>query len=361
MDEMYGTMEGNGQAPMYGNGGCWQGGPSQPQEDVRTIRRHFSKLGGLFTAGAVLIYAVQLIPMFLVSYLRPEWMRDANISLILSVMPMYLVGMPILILLLKLLPGEKVEGRPMGAGKFIMSAVMCFALMYIFNILGTLITTLIGLVKGGTVDNEVANMTASISMVLILIYMVICAPVFEEIIFRKLIVERTVRYGQGVAVMVSGLMFGLFHGNLNQFMYAFALGMFLAFLYVKTGNIKITIGLHMMVNFVGGFLSSGLMRMLDLDQYMWVASTGDMELMMNFIYNNLLPLLLYLLLALFVVGMIIGGGVLFIVAIVKNKFTFAGGTVTIPKGKRFRTVVLNAGMLCYGIFWIGMIILQLLS
>ena len=67
--------------------------------------------------------------------------------------------------------------------------------------------------------------------------------------------------------MVSGLMFGLFHGNLNQFVYAFVLGLFLAFLYVKTGNLKITIALHMMINFVGGIVSSWLMRMIDLTEY----------------------------------------------------------------------------------------------
>ena len=58
-------------------------------------------------------------------------------------------------------------------------------------------------------------------MIVTFLYMVICAPILEEYIFRKLIVDRTVKYGQGVAVVLSGLMFGLFHGNLNQFAYAF--------------------------------------------------------------------------------------------------------------------------------------------
>ena len=55
------------------------------------------------------------------------------------------------------------------------------------------------------------------NMMVTFLYMVICAPILEEYIFRKLIVDRTVKYGQGVAIVLSGLMFGLFHGNLNQF------------------------------------------------------------------------------------------------------------------------------------------------
>lgn len=363
MNEMYGTSEGNGYTAMNDN---WQWGaqgwaPQPPQEDLKTTRKHFSKLGWMFTAGAVAIYAVQLAPMLLISFLRPEWLLNANITLLVSIIPMYLIGMPALIFLVRLVPGKGVERRRMGAGRFMVSAIMCFALVYLFNMLGSLITVLISLLKGGAVDNVVANMTASVSMWLILLYMVVCAPIMEEIVFRKMIVERTVRYGQGVAVVVSGLMFGLFHGNLNQFAYAFMLGMFLAFLYVKTGNIRITIALHMMINFVGGFVSTGLMRMLDLDEYLWVMTSGDMDVMMNFIYQNLLPLALWIMLGVFVIGMIIAGGILIIVSIVKNRFTFARGEVVIPKGRRFRTVILNAGMICYCIFWIGMIIFQLVQ
>lgn len=364
MNETYGTTDASGYMPANDN---WQWGaqawepPKPPQEDPKTTRKHFSKLGWMFTAGAVIIYAVQLAPMLLVSYVRPEWLEDANIGLMLAVLPMYLIGMPALIALVRLVPGKALERRQMPAGKFAVSVIMCFALVYIFNMLGSLITVLIGLLKGSLVDNEVANMTASVSMWLILFYMVLCAPIMEELVFRKMIVERTIRYGQGVAVLVSGLMFGLFHGNLNQFAYAFMLGMFLAFLYVKTGNIKITIALHMMINFMGGFVTTGLSRALDLDEYILAMSTRDMVVITSYLRDHAVMLALYLLLGIFVIGTTIAGGILIIVSIVKNKFTFARGEVMIPKGKRFATVFLNAGMICYSIFWIGMIILQLLK
>ena len=69
-----------------------------------------------------------------------------------------------------------------------------------------------------------------------LFIMVLCAPVAEELIFRKLLIDRLTQYGEGVAVLFSGLMFGLFHGNLNQFVYAFVLGLCFGFIYVKTGD-----------------------------------------------------------------------------------------------------------------------------
>lgn len=348
MNEMYGMGGTNGYCGMQPDG----------KEEVAAARRHFSKLGGMFIIGTIVIYAVQLIPMMLLSYLKPEWMANGNISLLVSVAPMYLIGMPVLIRLVKTIPPERVERHPMKAGQFILAVIMCYAIVYISNIVGTVMTVIIGILKGGAVQNQVLAVTEAVSMWMIVLYMVICAPIMEEYVFRKLIVDRTVRYGQGVAVVVSGLMFGLFHGNLNQFIYAFVLGMFLAFLYVKTGNIKITIALHMLINFVGGVVSSGLMRIIDLEGFQRAADQG-MEAMMGFVQNNAAGIMAYFVFVIFVLGVMLAGGILLIVCLAGRRFACDRGSVVIPKGQRFRTVILNAGMIIYCIFWIAMIIWQL--
>lgn len=274
-------------------------------------------------------------------------------------LPMYLIGMPVLILLVRTVPKETVERHRMKAGSFVIAVIMCYAIVYISNIIGNIMTAVIGFLKGGMVQNQVMDVTQSVSMWMILLYMVICAPIMEEFVFRKLIVDRTVRYGQGAAVVLSGLMFGLFHGNLNQFMYAFVLGMFLAFLYVKTGNIKITIALHMLINFVGGIVSSWLMRNVDTNAYLRVVESGDMGEMMAFVQENIGWLMGYGVFLLFIVGMMIAGSVLLIVNLVKHRFVLERGKVVIPKGKRFGTMIGNVGMGIYCVFWTVMIIAQL--
>ena len=50
---------------------------------------------------------------------------------------------------------------------------------------------------------------------------------------------------------------------------------------------------------------------------------------------------------------------LLIVSLVKRKFVLEKGSVIIPKGERFKTMILNVGMVIYSIFWIAMIIIQL--
>lgn len=353
----------------YGTDGYWTAAgqdsvgwkPVDQRQQLKEARRHFSRIGCMFLVGTFAIFASQLATTYLAAWLRPEWLQNGNVALILSMAPLYLVGMPVLILLVRRIPGRSPERRPIKAGQFIASVVMCFGLVYMTNILGNIITAIIGMLKGGSVQNQLMNVTESVSLWMIALYMVICAPIMEEYIFRKLIVDRTLRYGQGVSVLVSGLMFGLFHGNLNQFVYAFVLGLFLAFLYVKTGNLKVTIAIHMMINFMGGLVSSALMRAIDLNRYLELATEMDMAALMEFVNDNMAGLLAYGVFMIFIFGTMIATLVLFIICLVKRKFRCAKGEVEIPGGKRFRTVFLNAGMIFYGIFWTAMIIYQLLA
>lgn len=351
-----------------GNGYTAQGGNGyMPQQscvymtlvsEVRAARKHFSKMGAGFLVGTIVIFVVQILALTIAEAVAPDVTDDMNIYLLVSMMPMYLIGIPVLTLLVWRLPSQAPEKRTMKPGQFVVSVIMSFALMYVANIIGTIMTTIISLFKNGGVQNTIANVVTETSPLIVFFIMVICAPIVEEFVFRKLIVDRTVRYGQGTAVVLSGLMFGLFHGNLNQFMYATALGMFLAFLYVKTGKLKITIAIHMLINFMGSVVSAWVLKVVDLDALSNLGS-GDMMMVMEYLSENLLGFLAYMLYALCVFGLMIAGFVLFIVFAVKNRFVFERGSLCIPKGERFRTVILNLGMVLYCVFWIGMIIYQL--
>ena len=85
------------------------------------------------------------------------------------------------------------------------------------NIIGLALTTVIGLIKGEPVNNALLSVISDGNIWISAIYTVILAPVFEEILFRKLICDRVVQYGQRKAILISGLLFGLFHINFNQY------------------------------------------------------------------------------------------------------------------------------------------------
>lgn len=331
-------------------------------EELISAKKHFSKIGWLYVMATAVTFVGQGLLGLVINLFWPQLLENINVSMFLSMLPMYLFAfLPLILLMKKTVPAVKLEKRRMTAGQYVLSAIICLGLAYAANMIGVIFTMVIGMLKGGAVENEMASLTSSLSPLMILFYMVLCAPIMEEIVFRKLIVDRVVRYGEGTAVVVSGLLFGLFHGNLNQFVYAAVIGMFLAFLYVKTGNLKITISLHMLFNFLGGFISSQMLRLLDMEGYTEAALSGDLQAVMNQMADHLAGWILCCLFGLFVVAMLITGVVLFILFAVKKRFACQKGEIFIPRQLRYNIAFGNAGMLVFGLFWIVQILLQLLQ
>lgn len=329
-------------------------------QELIAAKKHFSRMGWLYMAAVVLIHSLQAVTGVILRTVRPEWIYDININLFFSMVPMYLIAFPLLgIMLKKDVSAERIEKRRMSPGQYVLSAIICIGLAYTANIVGLIVTTVIGFMTGNPVENAIVGVVNSASPWTVLFYTVLCAPVMEELVFRKLIVDRAVRYGQGVAVVVSGLMFGLFHGNLNQFVYATVIGMFLAYLYVKTGRLKITISLHMLFNFMGGFVPTVLMRKMDVESYLAFAGSDSMSGMLELIRSRLGWFILYGLFLMFIFGMLVTGLVLFIVFAAKRKFVLSPGQTDIPKELKLSVALGNMGMAVFSLFWIVSIVAQL--
>lgn len=323
----------------------------------KAVKKDFSRLGFTFLVGTLVILFVQNVVALLVMWLWPALLEDVTFTLLLSALPLYLVGMPVLIALVKRIPGTPPEKHTMSWKQFLLALIMCYAVMYCSNIVGVILTTLIGLIKGEPVYNAVQDIAANANMGVTFVYMVLCAPVMEEYVFRKLIVDRTRRYGEGVAIVLSGMMFGLFHGNLSQFVYAAALGMFLAFIYVKTGELKFTVALHMFINFMGAVVSVLVLKAFPYEEFAEVTASGDYDRILNFVTENLPGLLVYLVYVAMIFALMIAGIVLIIVF--RKRFALGEGEVVIPKKERFSTVFFNWGMLFYSLFWLAMLVVNL--
>ena len=79
-------------------------------------------------------------------------------------------------------------------------------------------------------------------------HMIIMAGVFEEILCRKQLLGAMRPYGNGFAIIISGLLFGIMHGNLIQSTYAFVVGIALGYIAIQTGSILVPTILHCMFN-----------------------------------------------------------------------------------------------------------------
>lgn len=89
-------------------------------------------------------------------------------------------------------------------------------------------------------------------------------PLCEELIFRGLMFKR-LRENMGfhVALLGSAMLFGIFHGNIIQSLYAFAMGILFAYLYEMYGTLKAPVLAHMITNII-------MVALTELDIFTWM-------------------------------------------------------------------------------------------
>lgn len=329
---------------------------SSAEDTTKQAKKHFSKLGLMFFFGTLIINGVQIASTAIAELINPALVSDTDSLLLVTMLPTYIIAMPLTALLLRMVPATTPEKKRMSVGQWFIALLICYAGMYVSNLIGLYLTQFIGVIKGSAVSNTIVDIASNSSLFVNFFLMVVCAPVAEELLFRKLLIDRTAKYGEAISVVISGLMFGLFHGNLNQFIYAFTLGVFFGFIYVKTGKIIYSILLHMVINFMGSVTGILLLNFLGDD---FVNALNDPALLMSSMGDMLPKLIIYMVYAFALLAIVIAGIVLLIVNI--KKIHFLPGEITIPKGKRFSTIILNVGMILFILFWIIMIIVQLLS
>ena len=216
-------------------------------------QKFFSKIGFNYLIYAICTIAFPLIILNILGNI--ELTNEYNLKLIISAICNYILPFPILIFLMKKLDSENLEKESLSLKTFFQYFCISYTLMIIGNLIGLAITFAIGEAIQSDIANPIQTLINSTDILLNLIIISIIGPIFEEMLFRKLLIDRTIKYGARISIILSATLFGLMHGNLNQFFYAFLLGGFFAYVYIKTGNILYTIILHIFLNLIGSVFS----------------------------------------------------------------------------------------------------------
>jgi membrane protease YdiL (CAAX protease family) len=103
-----------------------------------------------------------------------------------------------------------------------------------------------------------------------LLAVAVVAPLAEEIFFRGLVLRGFIaRYSVTKAVVASSLLFSLFHLNPWQMIPALPLGLWYAWMVLRTGSVLPGMLSHAVVNFSGLFLVIPLMQLLGYPDDLW--------------------------------------------------------------------------------------------
>ena len=320
-----------------------------PAFNVRAHRKFFSRVGMSYFVLLIITFVIQIAIRIVVELAAPELMDIYLLKIIFALAPMYLVGAPAAYLMLRRLPAESPERDEWSPLQYIGGFFIAYGVMYVGNFIGTYLGMIIEafVPDASASTNEVQNLVLTGEMWVNILFMVFVGPVVEELLFRKMLCDRLRTYGEKVTVILSGLMFGLFHGNLTQGVYAFLLGCIFAYVYLKTGKILITISYHIIINFCGSVIPLLALSSLDLEEFSRIFEEGDLNRAGEYILTNAPGLGLYFgYLAFAMVGMILGI-ILLIVTAARGRIVMKPGRITIPSGKKFAVIVINAGMILF--------------
>ena len=232
----------------------------EPENPLRTHCQWFSRLGWALFAQMAAMLAVQLGAGLLLALLAPAWRTSPLFLWCLSVGSAYGVGVPAFCLVLRGTPGAADKPRrSCSIHDFLRWLVITLGVVYAANLVTLVLTYLIGRLRGAPVVNPVDSLSGYPTVLNLLLGCVI-APLAEEYLFRGLLLDRLRPYGDRFAILASALCFGLFHGTLNQLLYAVGVGMLLAYVALYTGRLRYTMLLHALLNFT----SVGLVPLLEL-------------------------------------------------------------------------------------------------
>ena len=294
-------------------------------------RRFFSKIGFNYFALGIIVLVLNLFIGLFISIINPNLLSNQTMMTFFSAIWTYLLPLPIFIYIMRKTEAKTLEKHKMTVKTFAICISITMFLMWIGNIMGVIITSGIGSLIQHEVANPINDVINNSGLVANLIIITTIAPIFEELIFRKLLIDRTIKYGGTISVLLSGLLFAFFHGNLNQFFYAFLLGGFFAIIYIKTGQIKYTIGLHMIINFIGSVVSLFVSQpLMDLANGSVISPTSTFGV------------ILYILITL---GLTVMGLIYSIKYFDKSQFD--GSEKEIILKNPVSTILLNPGIICF--------------
>ncbi len=330
-----------------------------PEEDAKATLSHIGIRYSLFSLGVVIC---QLLMSVLISSLAPSLFTalGTNLQFLEIIIPVDVIGLTMLALMMKKMPKNPPEKHTLGLGRFLLCVLMMAGLTGAGTILGLLFHNLVTLPFG--VSNSVAlgDLMLSSDWPLRILSVGILAPICEEFIFRKFMIDRLLRHGEFIAIFTSGLCFGLFHGNFMQFFFTTFVGMLFAFIYVRTGSIKYPIFLHMIMN-----LSTSVITVFLAQQTAQINPMGstDMNVLIGIMEENPEAKLIFALNTIWNITLyaaVFIGFVIFIVFFASKKFRLLRQENELTKREALSAFFGNAYMWIYVVSALGLFLINYL-
>ncbi|SHK42450.1 CPBP family intramembrane glutamic endopeptidase [Paramaledivibacter caminithermalis] len=220
-------------------------------EQVNMEKKGFSIIGAFGIAALIFLLQVALlIPLHIIDIIIAE-IGFNEVNIYIDVIGEILINILIILLIVKMI-GKKQKFN--FKFKYKPSIKEClFALLLLGSHLLIFSNTIGVFIEKIEVSEWVVEAFDEVFVNPIIAFISLCviAPVFEEIIYRGIILEQlSKRYSFTTSIIVSGLIFAFIHANIHQGVNAFFIGLILGFIYLKTNSLLLCMLWHFANNFL---------------------------------------------------------------------------------------------------------------
>ena len=327
-------------------------------------KRYFSVIG-LAAFSLMLVFRLGVLVLSGLLYrFAPALLSDAVVKHFLNLIPLYCMAFPVFYLILRRLPRGVPSAEPVGPWQLIGGFGICLVMTTVGNTVGQFVASFFASMMG-PLSNPTATLTDGAPFWVNLVFMAIIPGILEELLIRKVMCDRLLPLGEGYAVVISAVVFGLIHGNFFQFFYATALGLIFAVIYVKTGKIWITALFHCLINFFGSIVALWLLEqvapameesfLIEMEKQM---AEGNIEALSAMLDPFMLPMLGIFLYEGVALTLMILGLVYFFKR--GRRIKFQKGLLPVPEECRISSVFLNVGAAAALTLFAGVFLLSLL-
>ena len=239
------------------------------------MKKAYNHTGMFITLLMVISYAIIFTARYFLTKSGSNLLSDTGFVLILGTVPTYISAI-LYFFLMKRPPAKPASHVSLSKKQLVILYFICEACLTIGNLIGVVFGLIVNLIFKVQSANTTMQLLEKTNLLVLFIIAILVGPIFEELIFRKFLLDKVGGYVPGAAIIMSGLLFGLFHQNLYQFFYATALGCIFAFLYISTGKNTINTLFHIAINFIHSFIPIVLMSHIDLNALMNMGDTSQL-------------------------------------------------------------------------------------
>lgn len=150
------------------------------------------------------------------------------------------------------------EAKPLPQKIFFRLLCGFMGLQLVFSFVSALLENIFNLF-GYSITEQIEAATSSSTTVSMFLYVAIGAPIVEELVFRGALLRSLEKYGKTFAIVVSSILFGIYHGNITQGLFAFSIGLIFSYVTIEY-SIKWAIAMHMINNLVFGEVLTVLLQ-----------------------------------------------------------------------------------------------------